>query len=194
MEETTIVLIGPICAGKSSVAKILAAKLGLPQYTMDDLRWELFADTDYDKNVARQLHEAGDTLGRLEYMKPFEAVAVERIVAEKRGGVIDFGAGHSVYEDEELLGRVERALAPVEYVILLLPSPDPDESTRVLNARFRELLDREVGQVDEKLLALNEHFVRHPSIRRLAKLVVYTGGKTAEETAEEIAAGILDTG
>jgi shikimate kinase len=194
MEETTIVLIGPICAGKSSVAKILAAKLGLPQYTMDDLRWELFADTDYDKNVARQLHEAGDTLGRLEYMKPFEAVAVERIVAEKRGGVIDFGAGHSVYEDEELLGRVERALAPVEYVILLLPSPDPDESTRVLNARFRELLDREVGQVDEKLLALNEHFVRHPSNRRLAKLVVYTGGKTAEETAEEIAAGILDTG
>ena len=194
MEETTIILIGPICAGKSSVAEILAAKLGMTQYAMDDLRWELFADTDYDKNVARQLHEAGDTLGRLEYMKPFEVLAVERIVAEKRGGVIDFGAGHSVYKDEELLGRVERALTPVEYVILLLPSPDPDESTRVLNARFREMLEREVGQVDEKLLALNEHFVRHPSNRRLAMLVVYTEGKTAEETAEEIAAGILDTG
>ena len=193
MEETTIVLIGPICAGKSSVAEILAAKLGMTQYAMDDLRWELFADTDYDKNVARQLHEAGDTLGRLEYMKPFEVLAVERIVAEKRGGVIDFGAGHSVYKDEELLGRVERALTPVEYVILLLPSPDPDESTRVLNARFREMLEREVGQVDEKLLALNEHFVRHPSNQRLAKLVVYTEGKTAEETAEEIATGILDS-
>jgi len=193
VEETTIILIGPICAGKSSVAEILAAKLGMTQYAMDDLRWELFADTDYDKNVARQLHEAGDTLGRLEYMKPFEVLAVERIVAEKRGGVIDFGAGHSVYKDEELLGRVERALTPVEYVILLLPSPDPDESTRVLNARFREMLEREVGQVDEKLLALNEHFVRHPSNQRLAKLVVYTEGKTAEETAEEIATGILDS-
>jgi shikimate kinase len=193
VEETTIILIGPICAGKSSVAELLAAKLGLPQHAIDDLRWGLFADTDYDKNVARQLHEAGDTLGRLEYMKPFEASAVERIVVEKRG-VIDFGAGHSVYEDEELLARVEQALAPVDHVILLLPSPDADESTRVLNARFRELLEREVGQVDEKLLALNEHFVRHPSNQRLAKLIVYTEGRTVEQTAEEIAAGFLDTG
>jgi ribosomal-protein-serine acetyltransferase len=35
---------------------------------------------------------------------------------------IDFGAGHSVYEDEELFARVQQALAPYPWVILLLPS------------------------------------------------------------------------
>lgn len=190
MPEEPIILIGPMCAGKSTVAEILAARLGMPQVVMDDLRWDYYEETDYDKGKARQLHEAGDTLGLLQYMKPFEAYAVERVLAEKPGCVIDFGAGHSVYEDDDLLARVERALAPISQVILLLPSPDPDVSTRVLNARFRALLEREVGQVDEKLLALNEHFVKHPSNQQLTKRVVYTEGKTPEETAEEIAAGI----
>lgn len=188
--EETIILIGPMCAGKSSVAEILAARLGRTQVAMDDLRWDYYDETDYDKETARRLHEAGDTLGVLNYMKPFEAYAVERVVAEKPGCVIDFGAGHSVYENEDLLARVERALAPIPQVILLLPSPDPDESVRVLNERFRALLEREVGAVDAKLLALNEHFVKNPSNRRLAKQVVYTEGKTPEETAEEIVAGI----
>lgn len=192
MTHPTIILIGPMCAGKSTVADLLAAKLGILRVEIDELRWAYYEETDYDKETARQMHETGDILGLLDYMKPFEAHAVERVVVEKPGCVIDFGAGHSVYEDEALLERAEQALAPVEHVILLLPSPDLDESTRVLNERFRKLLKREVGHVNEGLLALNESFVKHPSNHLLAKQVVYTEGKNPEETAEEIAAGIQE--
>jgi hypothetical protein len=100
--------------------------------------------------------------------------------------VIDFGAGHSVYEDAALFARVESALAPFPYVILLLPSPDLDESVAILNERFAALLEREVGEVDPALLTLNAHFTKHPSNTRLAKLTVYTEGKTPEETCDEI--------
>ncbi len=37
-----------------------------------------------------------------------------------------------------------------------------------------------------EVLAANETFVRHPANGRLAKQVVYTEGKTPEETCEEI--------
>jgi hypothetical protein len=39
---------------------------------------------------------------------------------------------------------------------------------------------------DPDVLELNEHFVKHPSNRQLAKRVVYTRDKTPDETCEEV--------
>lgn len=184
---TTIILIGPMCAGKSTLASLLAQRLGLPRYELDELRWGYYEEAGFDHALAKQINESeAGTLGILRYSKPFEAYAVERVLADYDTGVIDFGAGHSVYEDEQLFGRVEQALAPYPYVVLILPSADLDESAAILNARFKELLLREVGMVDEGFFGVNEHFVKHPSNYRLAKLVVYTNGKTPEETCAEI--------
>jgi hypothetical protein len=185
--DFTIILIGPICAGKSTVGNLLAEKLGIPQYALDDNRWDYYKEAGYDEATARSIVNSDEgMLGFLRYCKPFEAYAVERVLAEHRGCVIDFGAGHSVYEDAALFARVESALAPFPYVILLLPSPDLDESVAILNERFAALLEREVGEVDPALLTLNAHFTKHPSNTRLAKLTVYTEGKTPEETCDEI--------
>lgn len=186
VKDTTIILIGPMCAGKSTVAMLLAERLGLPRYDVDEHRWALYEQTAYDKNEAKRIMESEGTLGVLRYMKPFEVDAVEKILAEQRNCVIDFGAGHTVHEDAGLFARVQKAIAPFENVILLLPSPDLAMSVRTLNARFEALLLREVGKVDPKLLELNEHFTKHPSNFTLAKHIVYTDGKTAEETADEI--------
>ncbi|MEX1071016.1 MAG: shikimate kinase [Anaerolineales bacterium] len=186
-DNKTIILIGPMCAGKSTVAELLAKKLAIPHYAVDDHRWDLYEQTDYSKEVAAQIMKSDQgTLGLLQYMKPFEVYAVERILAEQSNCVIDFGAGHSVHEDPQLFARVEKAMAPFDNVILLLPSEDVDQSVKILNERFEQLLQREVGEVDPKLLGLNDHFTKHPSNFRLAKHIVYTDGKTAEETCDEI--------
>lgn len=184
--DRTIILIGPMCAGKSTVAELLAARLNLPQYAVDDDRWDYYKEIGYDEAAAAAIVRSEGMVGLLRYWKPFEAHTVERVLAEHAGGVIDFGAGHSVYDDEALFARVQAALAPFPNVVLLLPSPDLDESVAVLNARFTALLEREVGTVDPELLKVNEHFVKHPSNHRLATLAVYTGGKSPDETCAEI--------
>lgn len=185
--QPTIILIGPMSAGKSTIAQLLAEKLGMPRYEVDEHRLAYYREIGYDDAQAAQIFHSDDGMvGLMRYWKPFEAHAVERVLADQRGSVIDFGAGHTVYEDEALFERVRRALAPFPNVILLLPSPDLDESVRVVNERFAALLREEVGAVDPALLRVNEHFVRHPSNRRLAKIVVYTEGKTPEETCAEI--------
>jgi shikimate kinase len=185
-KDSTIVLIGPMCTGKSTVAKLLADRLGIENFAVDDHRWGYYDETEYDKAKAARIIEGEGMVALLNYMKPFEAYAVEKILVEKRNCVIDFGAGHSVYEDEDLFQRVEKALAPLQHVVLLLPSEDLNESTRILNQRFTELLRREVGRVDAGLLDLNEFFVKHPSNHKLAKYVVYTNGNSPEQTADEI--------
>ena len=175
-----VVLIGPIGAGKSTVAALLADALGVPRQSIDAFRSIYYSELGYDEAYADALRESEGMLGLYRYWKPFEAHAVERVLAEHSGCVFDFGAGHSVYEDPKLFARVRRALADVRFVVLLLPSPDPEASIRVL-------LDR-LPLRAEGVAELNEHFVRHPSNARLATHTVYTEGKTPEDVRDELVA------
>jgi len=185
--NSTIILLGPMCAGKSTIAEILAERLGIKRYELDSLRQAYYDEIGYNEELASKIANGDEgMMGLIKYWKPFEVHAVERALSEYKNCVLDFGAGHSVYEEEELFTRVQIALAPFNHVILLLPSPNLDESVKILNARFSKLLEREVGKVDPKLLDLNEHFVKHPSNHQLAKMTIYTQDKSPEETRDEI--------
>lgn len=185
--DKTIILIGPMSTGKSTVARLLAEQLDIPQVALDEHRWDIYAEIGYDAERASEISRSDEGMvGLLRYWKPFEAYAVERVLADQRNCVIDFGAGHSVYEDEALFARVQRAMDPFPNVVLLLPSPDLDRSVEVVNTRFAQMLEKEGVPLDPAIFDVNAHFVRHPSNARLAKIVVYTEGKTPEETCAEI--------
>jgi hypothetical protein len=170
-----VILIGPMKAGKSTVARLLAARLGLPRHPLDKNRWTYFREIGFDEEHARSLAEGGSLDAAMKYCKPFEVHAVERHLAQSSDCVADFGAGYSVQDDPALHSRIRRALAPYPHVVLLLPCPDVDQSVACLNHR-----------VDANLRALNEHYIRHPANRSLATAVVYTMGKSPEETCEDV--------
>jgi len=176
--NSEIILIGPIGAGKSTVGKLLSEKLNLPQVEMDELRTKYYIEIGYDEAVAKSKRETEGFWGMYQYWKPFEAHAVERLLSEHKDCVIDFGAGHSVFEDEKLFDRVQKILAPYKNVFLLLPSPDLDESINILNEREEFLHEMKPN--------INEHFIKHHSNYDLAKHIIYTKDKTPEETCEEI--------
>jgi shikimate kinase len=176
--KSDIILIGPIGAGKTTVGKLLANKLGLPKFSMDELRWDYYQEIGYNKEFAKYKRKTEGFWGIYQYWKLFEIYAVERLLSEHSQCVIDFGAGHSVYEDADLFHRVQQALAPYPNVFLLLPSRDLDESIQILNERNEYVSD---GQPN-----INEHFVKHFSNHELAKFTVYTKGRIPEETCGEI--------
>ena len=57
--NSTIILIGPLGAGKSTVGRLLADKLGLPQCSLDEVRWAYFEELGYDKEMASKIAQAG---------------------------------------------------------------------------------------------------------------------------------------
>ena len=129
--NSTIILIGPLGAGKSTVGHLLAKKLGLPQCSVDDVRWKYYEEIGYDKVLASKIAKSNQGVQeQLRYSKPFEVHAVEKVLSDHSYSVIDFGASNSVYDDELQFSRVENALAPYPNVILLLPSSDPEESVK----------------------------------------------------------------
>lgn len=176
--NSDIILIGPIGCGKSTISQLLSERLNIPRRSMDELRWYYYDEIGYDQSIARQKYTEERDWGLYRYWKPFEVHAVERILSDYDGCVIDFGAGNTVYEDEELFERVHRVLSPHPCVVLLLPSPDPEESIRILRARNRYL-----SNVQHEI---NEHFIRHPSNSKLAKYTAYTKDKTPGQTADEV--------
>jgi shikimate kinase len=184
--NSTIILIGPLGVGKTTVGNLLARKLDLPFCSVDDVRWAYYQKMGYDKTLASQI-AASDQGGQdvLRYSKPFEARMVEQVLADHHG-IIDFGASNSAYDDQALFARVENALAPYPNVILLLPSPDKEESVEILKDRLIRMLTEEGKEFTDELFELNKYFVGHPSNHRLAKLVIYTKDKSAEKVCDEL--------
>jgi adenylate kinase family enzyme len=174
-----IVLIGPINAGKSTVAPLLAARLGVGCADLDKHCWDYYAAAGFDQAIANREYHAGGMDAAYAYTVQYYPAAVERILAEYPRHVIDFGAGHTVYRDPALFERVRQALAAIPNVVLLLPSPDPDESLCLLATRG--------AHPDPAFVAsVNDWFLRDPSNRRLATMTVYTKDRTPEETCEEV--------
>ena len=172
-----IILIGPIRAGKSTVGKLLADKLNLPLRSLDIIFDSYLDEIDYDRKHAAELKKIG-FYELTQYWKAFEPEGVERIVSEPEESIVDLGGGHSIYEDESLFARVKNILLPFPNVILIMPSPDLEESIAILNERTN-------GYVSNGF-DFHENFVRSHCNYELAKHTVYTKGKTPEETCGEI--------
>jgi len=176
-----IVLIGPVRAGKSTIGKLLAEALGLPQISLDDLRLDYYREIGYDEVFAKEIRAKEGFLALVMYRYLFAAYAEERLLADHHDCVIDFGAG--IYESRESFERVQHALAPYRNVILLLPSSDPDESLRILK-------ERDQNPPADVHIDLTARFLAHHSYYDLATRTVYTARKTPFETCQEILNGI----
>jgi len=179
--DATIIFIGPEGSGKSTVGKIIAPLLSKELYSLDRHRDELYAPYNYDKELAQKINEDQGDWGFYEHWTIFEYQAVTHILqnASKEGDqfygkILDFGAGHSVYEKREQLARVEELMKPYRHVFLFMPCEDVQEAIKITEARR-----------GHKLI-LNKHFMEHESNQKLAKHVVYTKDTTPEECAEKV--------
>jgi hypothetical protein len=180
-QRSDIILIGPTRAGKTTIAGLLAEQLKLPHIKLDDLRWQYYQEAGYDPDFAKQIRQTGGFVSLVFYWKLFDTHAVERVLADYTQCIHDFVAGHTVNENRDFFKRVETALKPYPNIILILPSPNPDESIRILNERTQDL----VGSFGQGF-NWNEYFVKSECNSQLAKFVVYTEGKTPQESCEEI--------
>jgi shikimate kinase len=175
--RTDIVLIGPVRTGKSTLGRLLAEKLGLPQVSLDIMREQYYTEIGFDPLLAKEIRQKGGFLALMFYRELFAAYAVERLLAEHHDCVIDFGAG--IYESDEIFSRVQKALADYSNVVLLLPSADIAEALRILAGR-------DANPPADLTFDLSARFLRHYTYYDLARITVYTKGRMPAETCQEI--------
>lgn len=178
MITDVVILIGPCRAGKSTIADLLAQRLHKEHVSLDKVGYG-FASEIYvqgDNDIFNSLMNSGKYKEYYDMLRTYELHIVKRALETYSDCVMDFGAGHSVYDIPEQLEEVKRLLRDYAYVFLLLPDPDIDTSLKILNSRTDFPLH----------LATNEFMLRHCSNHELAKYTVYTEGHTPEETTTTI--------
>jgi len=187
INKNIIILIGPIRTGKSTISKLLSEKLNLPRYRMDLLRFDYYKEIGYQENEAEKIKNKHGFIALCEYWKPYDIFAIKRVLEDCEKGIIDFGGGLSVYENENYLKQVSELLKPFN-VILLLPSKNKEESIEILSSRMKEKEYKDYFSEEdiEARKKLNQLFVSHPSNQVLAKNTFYTKNKTPEKTCIEI--------
>ena len=53
--DKTIILIGPICSGKTSVAEIISKRLNIPHCSIDDVRFSYYEEMGYKKEIQEEI-------------------------------------------------------------------------------------------------------------------------------------------
>ena len=174
-----IMLIGPPAAGKSTISNLLAAYLNLPIYALDVEQLPFPSDSNYDANHVNRLYQTEGIRGVWRYQQPFIANHFEQILQAGQASIIDLGAGHAVFENENDLSRVAGIVAPYPHIYHLQPTADKEESIRILKERPRSTINGK---------DTNLYLIEHPAYREMATITLYTNDQTPEETCEQLIA------
>jgi shikimate kinase len=176
----SIILIGPMRAGKTTIARLLAETLSIPNISFDQIRKEFYPEHGYEAEKASQAYKDGGFEAWLAYQRPFEVLLVEHVLKHyPENHVIDFGAGHSVQEDDQRFERVKQALMGFPHVILLRPCEDDGEALRILH-------QRDIDDAESGLPEINRLFVKHPSNKQLATHTIYNQDQSPQQTCTAI--------
>ena len=159
-----VVLIGPMGAGKSTVASLLATAWGVPARDTDS-----DVETAEGREIAQIFVDSGET-----YFRTLEAAAVADALAG-HDGVLSLGGG-------AVLDPATRELLAGHCVVFLRVGL-AEAVKRVGLGVGRPLL---LGNVRSRIKALLDE--RTPIYESLATLVVDTDARTPDEVAAEIVA------
>lgn len=190
LADTNIILIGPGGAGKSTIGKLLADKLGMTWLELDDVRWAYYDEIGYDKEKAKQIRRDKGFVAVAAYWEQFTIHSLERVLQEYPAGyVISTGAGNAVYDNPDFTARAKKALEAYPFVVLLLPAVDVEDSVRICNERIMAL-EPEMQDLPGGPLAVNARFnrERRGDFQALATITIYN----AELTPDETCAAVVD--
>ncbi|MCL2543492.1 MAG: shikimate kinase [Nocardioidaceae bacterium] len=166
MTGPKVVLVGPMGAGKSTVAAILADRWGLPA-----------RDTDTDVEVAqrRSIQEIFVDDGEAAF-RALERAAVADALAE-HDGVLSLGGGAVLApETRQLLAG---------HTVVFLRVGLANAVKRVGLGESRPVLNQAIGGVRTRVKALLDE--RTPIYESVASISVDTDGRSPEDVAAEIA-------
>lgn len=166
--DSSILLIGPMGTGKSTISKKLNESTGFPRISLDD---------------QEQLSSFYQHRNDFKNFKDFEFYLTSSVLTSiNEPTIIDFGAGHSVYENPVMFYEMQKLIKKFKNVELVLPSENVDESLKIVNERMSSR-----GRCgSHNAFDTNKHFIESPCNYELATDIVYTHNMTPDEIANVI--------
>ena len=165
--DDSILLIGPMGTGKTTVSKKLRELTGYPIISLDD---------------RKQLEDFYKQRNQFKHYKEFEFYLTSKVLTSlSEPTIIDFGAGHSIYENKIMFYEIKKLLTRFKNIELLLPSQNLDESIEVLRERIKPRKNAKAPSYFEA----NIRLIKSPCNDEIATDVYYTKDKNPDEIATD---------
>lgn len=180
-----IILVGPLCVGKTTVSNYLKKIAGLPYVSTDAVMWYYHTRNGVDVQEAQALREI-DAFQYLNSTARSNSLAMRRIVTEFKG-IIDCGASHTYCLRGERDNGIAELIQGRRSVSLTL-SRNVAESAAVLNERLRSRL-RGIGRNESCISSwcrLNEEMLESGRFQQQAHAEVVCGNLNPQAIAEKI--------
>lgn len=98
--RSSVVLIGPVAAGKSCVGEPLAELLGRNFIDLDQIAGDYYDEVGQSVDRFTERANVDGLVNAYKWWQSARVHAVRRVFAQHAGEVISFGAGHSHFEDQ----------------------------------------------------------------------------------------------
>ncbi len=169
----TIILMGPVGAGKTTQAKLLSKELGRPRCSYDEVKSGYLNELGFSKKAALTIEAEQGEYAMFCHMNNFRYQVLRKVIEEHPGHIIDLGGGIHCYNEPHQIDSTKEVFDPIDEVFYLLPSKDLATNINTLPG-FKEGF------------AINTYIMMHPTNALYAKKIIYTLGKTTEEITREI--------
>lgn len=172
--NNSIILIGPMGVGKSSVAKELSELTNMPKISLDNRTQlkDLYANRD--KFLSK---------------KEFELYLVGSVFNSlKEPAIIDFGAGHSIYKTPLMFYEFQRLMKKFKNVVYLVPSEDKTEALEIINERVQQRGKN--NSVDYE--KINKEHLESPCNNLVATMKVCTKGLSVDEVTKKVLVNVKE--
>ena len=172
--QNSILIIGPMGTGKSTIARMISMNLNMPQISLDN---------------REQLKQFYSNKKSFNNFKDFEFYLTGSVLTSlSKPCVIDFGAGHSIYENLIMFHEMSKLISKFANVVYMIPSKNKEESMEILNSRVLQRNKKLTSQT----LNDNRHFISMPCNEQLATMIQYTKDKTPEQISKEILEKVIN--
>lgn len=186
--KNSIVLIGPMATGKSTIANHLAELTGYKNYPVDRLKWYYRFKNGYNIQESTKIFNQFGFGAMLQYSHQYFGVKDLKQLLTEFKGIVDLGAADTHCSTKERCEGLLNLFQDFHNVFLILPYKDSKKSVELLTsrliARYKNHPTKYVAV--ESYIKENEEFVRSVFNQVLAKHVVYVNDRAPYLVAQEI--------
>ena len=120
----TIILMGPVGAGKSTQAELLSKKSGQPRCSYDEVKAGYLKELGFDKKSALAIEEKQGEYALFCHMNNYRYQTLRKVIEEHPGYIIDLGGGIHCYNEAHQVESTRELFHPIDEIFYLLPSDD----------------------------------------------------------------------
>ncbi|WP_010303203.1 hypothetical protein [Candidatus Odyssella thessalonicensis] len=161
---SSIALVGPICAGKTTLSQVIGDFFSLPVVHTDAHKGQYFLESGFNEEHAEDILKEEGIEAYYSYLKGFEYdYIVNNLVLPSSPSIYDFGAGFVCFDEVFKKLEVIKFLEKFDNVFLILPHKDQEKSYQLIYNRLieRSKTDKELfNYIIGKNFDLIEYFLQ----------------------------------